>query len=387
MIDSNRTFHEFANIFPMMSDGDIDSLAADIKKNGQRENIWLHPDGSILDGRNRYRACSEAGVKPRFATYSGDTSSIALVRFVVSLNLHRRHLSSDQKAAIAVEAQEIVAKLGREAKERQREHGGTSPGKPKTLTQKIAEVSKVDGESREQLAELFDTNRQYVSDMKKLREKDPEAFAAVKSGEKKLVQVKREKKEEAREARRDENRRLVQSTPEIAAAVEKAKFATIVIDPPWDWGDEGDCDQLGRARPQYSTMTLDQLLNLPVGERADVDCHIYLWITNRSLPKGFSLLEKWGFRYVTCLTWCKPSFGMGNYFRGSTEQILFGVRGSQPLKRKNVGTWFEAARGPNGHSSKPVEFYDLVESCSPGPYLEIFARSNRDGWVHWGAEA
>jgi len=78
---------------------------------------------------------------------------------------------------------------------------------------------------------------------------------------------------------------------------------------------------------------------------------------------------------------------MGNYFRGSTEQVLFGIKGSQPIKRKDVGTWFAAPRGPNGHSSKPVEFYGLVESCSPGPYLEMFARSNRADWTPWGAEA
>ena len=99
------------------------------------------------------------------------------------------------------------------------------------------------------------------------------------------------------------------------------------------------------------------------------------------------LLERWGFRYVTALTWCKPSFGMGNYFRGSSEHVLFGVKGSQPLKRKDMGTWFQAPRGPLGHSSKPVEFYDLVESCSPGPYLEMFARSQRAGWSAWGADA
>jgi len=73
--------------------------------------------------------------------------------------------------------------------------------------------------------------------------------------------------------------------------------------------------------------------------------------------------------------------------RTVTEHLLFGVRGSQPLNRKDVGTWFSAPRGPLGHSSKPVEFYDLVESCSPGPYLEMFARGNRPGWVSWGADA
>ena len=97
-------------------------------------------------------------------------------------------------------------------------------------------------------------------------------------------------------------------------------------------------------------------------------------------------MEVWGFRYVTCLTWVKPSIGMGNYFRGSTEQVLFGVRGSQPLKRHDVGTWFEAPRGEM-HSEKPDEFYALVESCSYAPYIDIFGRKEREGWTVWGENA
>ena len=197
---------------------------------------------------------------------------------------------------------------------------------------------------------------------------------------------KRYLKEDDRELRRDENRQEIDQAQTIEEALGTAKFATIVIDPPWDWGDEGDIDQLGRATPTYGTMSIEDLSELPVGKYADEDCHFYLWITNRSLPKGFGLLEKWGARYITCITWVKPSFGMGNYFRGQTEHMLFGVKGSQSLKRKDVGTVFTAARGPNGHSSKPLESYTLIESCSPGPYLELFARCDRDDWTSWGAE-
>jgi N6-adenosine-specific RNA methylase IME4 len=198
------------------------------------------------------------------------------------------------------------------------------------------------------------------------------------------VAEKRAAKEAEREARRAENAKLVAATPD--PLMSGARFATIMLDPPWDWGDEGDQDQMGRARPVYATMPYEQILQLPLPILADKDCHLYLWITNRSLPKGFSLIERWGFRYVTCLTWAKPHFGMGNYFRGQTEHVLFGVKGSQPLKRADVGTLFPAPRGPLGHSSKPIQFYDLVESCSPGPYLEMFARSGREGWMPWGAE-
>jgi N6-adenosine-specific RNA methylase IME4 len=78
---------------------------------------------------------------------------------------------------------------------------------------------------------------------------------------------------------------------------------------------------------------------------------------------------------------------MGNYFRGQTEHLLFGVKGSQMLKRRDVGTIFYANRGDGGHSSKPNEAYELIESCSPGPYLEMFSRRNRFGWSMWGADA
>ena len=160
-------------------------------------------------------------------------------------------------------------------------------------------------------------------------------------------------------------------------------FQTIVIDPAWDWGDEGDVNQFGRARPDYHTMPIEEIEKLPINKIADENCHLYLWVTNRSLPKAFRLIELWGFRYITCLTWIKPSFGMGNYFRGSTEQVLFGVKGSQPLKRHNVGTYFEAPRGDR-HSAKPDEFYTLVESCSYAPYIDVFGRKEREGWSVWG---
>jgi len=218
-------------------------------------------------------------------------------------------------------------------------------------------------------------------------EKDPELLAAL-NDRTEFKKVRRAKKEKKRESRRKENRAKVAEVEKPADIVRVGvKFATIVIDPPWDWGDEGDQDQLGRARPDYATMSIDELCALPVGDLADVDCHLYLWITNRSLPKGFRLMDAWGFRYITAITWAKPHFGMGNYFRGQTEHILFGVKGSQPLMRKDVGTIFTAPRGPNGHSSKPAEFYELVESCSPGPHLEMFSRCDREGWKTWGQES
>jgi N6-adenosine-specific RNA methylase IME4 len=369
----NIPFHEIANIFPLIHGKEFVELKADIKSNGVHEPITLY-EGQILDGRNRFIACQETGVQPNYVDYTGSDP----VGYVISLNLLRRQLDSDQKAAAALKALPFYEAEAKKRQVRTQENRDL-------VNQQIDEQEKPNKQATQQVAEKFGTNRQYVSDMKKIQKEDPNTFEEIANGEKKLVAVKRQKKEEKREELREKNRQKIIASPEPTKIT--GVYSTIVIDPPWDWGDEGDKDQLGRAKPDYSTMTIGELMDLPVNVLADRDAHIYLWITNRSLPKGFNLLDAWGFRYITALTWVKPNFGMGNYFRGQTEHVLFGVRGSLPLKRKDQGTVFNAPRGPNGHSSKPESFYGLVESCSPGPYLEMFSRTDRNDWTHWGENA
>lgn len=362
-------FHPLANIFPLIAGEDFDALVADIREKGVREPVWLFEE-KILDGRNRWRASREAGVECKTREYRGGDP----VGFVVSLNVKRRHLNATQLGVVALEVAKVEAEWARER---------MLAGKK---ADPVATRPQGKGKATDKAAKKVGASGRTVRRVKAVAGQAPDLLKKMRDGEMTAEQAARVVKERKREARRAENAKAVAAAPTPAAAVDNARFATIVIDPPWDRGDEGDEDQLGRARPTYETMPIDELSKLPVGERADVDCHLYVWITNRSLPKGFALIEAWGFRYITCLTWCKPSFGMGNYFRGQTEQVLFAVRGSQPLKRKDVGTWFAAPRGAGGHSSKPAWFYDLVQSCSPGPYLEMFARETRPGWSAWGAE-
>lgn len=238
---------------------------------------------------------------------------------------------------------------------------------------------------REEIAKMAGVSTGTVARFEQVQKKKPELIEDIRKGEMSIhqayQQVRRDEKEAAREEKRQENAEKIETlaTPLDAQGL----FQTIVIDPPWDWGDEGDVNQFGRAKPDYHTMPIEDIEKLPVGKIADENCHLYLWVTNRSLPKAFRLIEAWGFRYITCLTWVKPSIGMGNYFRGSTEQVLFCVKGSQMLKRRDVGTHFEAPRGDR-HSAKPDEFYKIVESCSYGPYIDIFGRKGRPGWSVWG---
>ena len=370
---------EFAALIPPLSAEERQQLEENVVEHGGARDplvVWASKGKlTLLDGHNRYEICSRLELP--FDVHEMRFSSRDEAEDWIDKNqLGRRNLTADAFTLLLGRrynrAKQTKAQAGAK--------GGASSGQNdhcfKTASKLAAEhaVSEKTVRRAGKFAEEVD--------------RTPELKQAV--GERRpVIQVKRELKEQAREARREENRKKIAAVPEPekAAAVADAKFATIVIDPPWDWGDEGDQDQLGRARPDYSTMTIEQLEQLDVSGLADDDCHIYLWITNRSLPKGFRLLEAWGFRYITAITWVKPHFGMGNYFRGQTEHVLFGVKGSQPLKRKDVGTAFIADRGTGGHSSKPSTFLDLVESCSPGPYIEMFSRSSRDGWISWGEQS
>lgn len=177
--------HPAAELFPLLESEDYEKLKADIAENGLRESIWIDKEGRIVDGRNRYRAWRELhGDEPIPYRYVPEDTD--LVPFVVSLNVHRRHLSSSQRAALAVE---IEKQLAEEAKERQRAHGDTAPGRSANTS---ATNCGSEGEAREQAAKLAGTNRQYVSDAKLIAAASPELLDEVKSGEKSIPVAKRQ---------------------------------------------------------------------------------------------------------------------------------------------------------------------------------------------------
>ena len=174
------------------------------------------------------------------------------------------------------------------------------------------------------------------------------------------------------------------------------KFSTILADPPWQFQNRtGKVAPEHRRLNRYSTMTLEEIMALPVADLASEVAHLYLWVPNALLPEGLSVMNSWGFSYKSNLIWHKirkdggsDGRGVGFYFRNVTEMILFGVRGKNartlPPGRRQVN--FLASR-KREHSRKPDEQYKIIESCSPGPYLELFARGTRPGWTVWGNQA
>jgi len=172
-------------------------------------------------------------------------------------------------------------------------------------------------------------------------------------------------------------------------------FKTILADPPWRFQNRtGKVAPEHRRLDRYSTLAVDQICDIDVPSVAADNAHLYLWVPNALLVEGVRVLESWGFRYVSNIVWAKrrkdggpDGRGVGFYFRNVTELILFGVRGSMRTlgpARSQVNMIETRKRE---HSRKPDEQYELIEMCSPGPYLEMFARYPQPGWVAWGDEA
>ena len=176
-------------------------------------------------------------------------------------------------------------------------------------------------------------------------------------------------------------------------------YSTIVADPPWRYRKSPQGNGTVHSRTLvsdlYQTMSMRELAELPVAELTANNAHLYLWVTvprlfgERDDKEGFGpfhIMQAWGFRYVTMLTWHKSGApGMGSYFRIDTEHCLFGVRGHAPIPpTKRLRNLISAPRGR--HSEKPARLFEMAEAVSPGPRLELFARVRRPGWDSWGNE-
>lgn len=176
----------------------------------------------------------------------------------------------------------------------------------------------------------------------------------------------------------------------------KSRFKTILADPPWQFQNStGKVAPEHRRLMRYGTMSLDDIKAMPVAGLCEATAHLYLWVPNALLPEGIEVLNAWGFKYKSNIIWHKirkdggsDGRGVGFYFRNVTEMLLFGVRGPNartlPPGRSQVNMLQTRKRE---HSRKPDEQYQLIESCSPGPYLELFARGVRQGWRCWGNQA
>ena len=189
---------------------------------------------------------------------------------------------------------------------------------------------------------------------------------------------------------------FIQTCESLLDACDDQKFSTILADPPWRFQ-----NRTGKVAPEhkrlnrYSTMELDEIKAIPVSSVTEKKAHLYLWVPNALLPDGLEVMKAWGFQYKTNIIWEKirkdgapDGRGVGFYFRNVTEILLFGVKGDGNRTLSPARSQVNLIRSQKReHSRKPDEFYPLIEACSPGPYLELFARGARENWTVWGNQA
>jgi N6-adenosine-specific RNA methylase IME4 len=192
------------------------------------------------------------------------------------------------------------------------------------------------------------------------------------------------------------NNDVLSPADDLLAFAGQRKFGAILADPPWRFTNRtGKVAPEHRRLSRYGTMTLEEIMALPIGQIAADPAHLYLWTPNALLPEGVRVLQAWGFAYKSNIVWHKirkdggsDGRGVGFYFRNVTELLLFGVRGknARTLAPGRTQVNYMATR-KREHSRKPDEQYEIIESCSMGPYLELFARGVRENWSVWGNQA
>lgn len=380
------SFHPLAQIFPLIEGDEFDSLVADIKQHGVREAIWLY-EGQILDGRNRYRASAVAGVDCPMRSFEGGDP----VSFVVSLNLKRRHLDDNQRAAVAAK----IANLPHGGDRSKPQICGLSVREAAALlnvkTRSVEHAKVVQKSGAAELKDALDQGLVPVSvaaEIARLPEIKQQEIVAV--GKKEIVAAYKAIRQEATEAKKEKRQEREQVLAAKITAFPDKRYGVILADPEWRFEPYSRESGMDRAADNhYPTSATDGIASRDVASIAAPDCVLFLWATVPMLPDALRVMESWGFEYRSHLIWSKDRLGTGYWFRNKHELLLVGVRGAIPAPA--LGTqWpsvIEAAVG--AHSAKPEQFLELIESYFPTlPKIELNRRGDaRPGWDAWGNEA
>jgi N6-adenosine-specific RNA methylase IME4 len=341
--------------------GDIPALAAEIAELGTLLHpVVIRPDGTLIAGHRRLLAYQHLG---RSEIPVNVVNIGAVVDGEFAENVCRKDFTPSELVAIGRERERVERER---AKERM-VAAHASPGK-------LPELEK--GNTRDKIAAQLGMgarNYEKARAVVEAAENEPRKYGHLVEELDRYRGVDRAYR--ALRVARDQARVL-------GLQPREGKFRTLVVDIPWEY----EMDFLGRGAPQYALMSREEALALPIASWAEEEAHLYLWCTNAMAPFAHTLLPHYGFEYKTTITWVKPPpFGLGVYFRGSTEHCLFGVRGQLQTRSTSIATHFEAPRGE--HSEKPERFYEIVREASYPPYGEAFQRKARPDFVNLFIEA
>ena len=374
-------FHPVANVFPMMEGAELQALADSIRANGQREAIWLHPDGSILDGRNRYRACAMCSppIEPKTRKWAGEKGSE--ISFVIDLNLKRRHLNESQRAMVAARL-EGLGHGGDRSKmpigSLTRAQASAAMGVGERTTARAREV--IEKATPEVIAQI-DAGDMPVSFAATIADAPKETQRAIA----KMVAEGVKPTEAARQQRRAELGGKVAALPD-------GKHRVIYLDPPWAYGDSrGGLENYSdsAAESHYPTMPIDEICALPVGDLAAPDCALFCWATFPLLEDALRAVKAWGFKYKTAFVWSKCRANMGHYHTADAELLLVATRGACTPDADKRPTQVQTVERTGKHSAKPEAFREMIDALYlKGPRVELFRRGSAPkGWKVWGNES
>jgi N6-adenosine-specific RNA methylase IME4 len=349
-------YHPIADIFPLLQGREFDELVADIKANGLIEPIWIH-QGWIIDGRNRYRACEKLGIKPEYRIWEGED----LISFVVSMNVHRRHMTPSQCAAVAVEIKELLSK-------------DIPKGRPKK--ESSPNLGNLPRDAEKEAAKIMNVSHGSVHSAEQIKAQSPELFAKVRAGEITIHKADSQ-------LRREKAIATTKTVPKL-----EGKYRVIYADPPWKYNIGDECGKGGipssAAEWHYPAMTIDELCALPVMSLLMDDAVLFMWVTSPNLEQGFWLVNGWGFTYKACFVWDKIKHNVGHYNSVRHEFLFIATRGScLPDDRRLIDSVQSIER--TEHSVKPERFREIIDQMYPhGPRVELFARRKTPGWDVWG---
>ena len=383
--------HPLADIFPMIAEADLKVLAADIAANGQVDPILLL-DGKVLDGRNRQAACALAGIEPHYTDFGGADP----VSFVLSKNLHRRHLSESQRAMAAAMIVDWERGINQTTAGAANLQARRAAEKLSISERSVFSAKRIREHGSPELIEAIRSGKVAVHTGEAISELQHAEQARVVREEKKAIVAK------AKEIRAEQAKvRHAVRTATLSLIAEKGRetapgkivglYPVIYADPPWRFGVWSEVTGHNKsAENHYPTMETGEICQLfaDIGSPCTDDAVLFLWATNPMLLDGLRVLEAWGFTYVHHWIWDKEVAGTGYWGRDRHELLLVGKRGDfpAPLMGTQPETVHRERKGK--HSAKPAWFAEQIERLYRDlPKLELFCRSPRPGWDAWGYEA
>lgn len=400
------TFHEFANLFPLVEGMEFDELVADVKANGLHDSIDIF-QGKILDGRNRYRAAEAAGIEiePRHLRHFRTELYGDPLAYVISKNLKRRHLDESQRAMVAANLATM-------------RQGERTDVQPSANLQKVAQA---------EAAKRLSVSPRSVADAVKVKkEATPELRRAVEQGivpvssaakliaspaaeQRRVVEAPDPAKAARTEiSRHNRDERLEEIKQQSGSAspllVTTRKFALIYADPPWQfdvWSRETGLEKCPDRH--YPTMTVEEICALPVSDLVAETALLFLWITVPQLDRMHEIFRAWGriicddteygivkqpWKYVSNYNWDKVNIGPGRWNRNQHEHLLIARIGDVPAPMPCDRARSNYSEAATEHSAKPDYFAELIERQFPTlPKIELFRRGPpRPGWSAWGNE-